>query len=104
MNCIEWGAAPTYMMNWYRAFGIGADDMLGHTWSLAIEEQFYLLWPAFLILVFRRMQLPITLVLIRAVAAHDPPLVYTGRISYEICLWHYPIVVLAVRHLPTALM
>ncbi len=33
-----------YLSNWVNPFGIGVDG-LGHFWSLAVEEQFYLVWP-----------------------------------------------------------
>jgi peptidoglycan/LPS O-acetylase OafA/YrhL len=41
-------AAGLYVSNWTRAFEVPMPQFLGHTWSLAIEEQYYLLWPVLL--------------------------------------------------------
>lgn len=45
--------AATYLSNWARAWQWHALPDLGHTWSLAVEMQFYLLWPLLLMLVLR---------------------------------------------------
>ncbi len=47
-------AASTYIMNWAIAFNFLSSDIIPHTWSLSIEEQFYLIWPALLLLVAKR--------------------------------------------------
>jgi peptidoglycan/LPS O-acetylase OafA/YrhL len=48
-------AAFGYVTNWYLVFGhesyfesVGRPSLLKHLWSLAVEEQFYLLWPPML--------------------------------------------------------
>jgi len=44
-----------YLSNWHRALnGSEITGLLSHTWSLAIEEQFYLFWAGFLFIILNR--------------------------------------------------
>ncbi|MGZ4780190.1 MAG: acyltransferase family protein, partial [Thermoanaerobaculia bacterium] len=45
--------AIVYLTNWAWAFNWVPMTPVSHTWSLAIEEQFYLLWPLGLLLILR---------------------------------------------------
>ena len=51
-----------YLNNWSSPF-LGDVPALGHFWSLAVEEQFYLLWPVCVIFLRRRTVLTICLML-----------------------------------------
>ena len=61
---LPWLASDTYnfwiaQLGWY-------PDHFSHFWSLAVEEQFYLLWPAAILLVPRRALLPFLVAVIAA--------------------------------------
>lgn len=73
------GASLFYVANWVQVAGYQIDP-LGHTWTLAIEEQFYLLWPIVLVLAGRRVALRVAIAgtVLGAVAAT----VATGNVEY----------------------
>jgi peptidoglycan/LPS O-acetylase OafA/YrhL len=47
-------ATLAYVSNWVSALGGAPLGSLAHTWSLGVEEQFYIVWPCVLIVVSRR--------------------------------------------------
>jgi peptidoglycan/LPS O-acetylase OafA/YrhL len=49
----NWWWYLTYFCNWKSNFSWG-DPGLGHIWSLAVEEQFYLIWPVVVLIAGRR--------------------------------------------------
>jgi peptidoglycan/LPS O-acetylase OafA/YrhL len=47
------GVALLYGTNWAAVAGLDVLPPLGHTWSLAVEGQFYLIWPVIVVLFLR---------------------------------------------------
>ena len=67
-----------YLGNFYAAKQVGFDS-LTHFWSLAIEEQFYLVWPIVILALPRRWQRPAIVALILVAGALRATYVFHGQ-------------------------
>jgi peptidoglycan/LPS O-acetylase OafA/YrhL len=94
-NLIRWQevmSAAAFVSNYYYIFSHqDSGKVLGITWSLAVEEQFYLLWPLLLItLVKKRRALVLTLcALIAGVWIYRPLLWFGFHDSWEHLLYGF---------------
>jgi peptidoglycan/LPS O-acetylase OafA/YrhL len=75
------GISALYMMNWNRAFAVFPQGMLGHTWILAADEQYYLIWPALFIVIRQWRPKTILSILLVVGLSWRLYLVYTGAPS-----------------------
>jgi peptidoglycan/LPS O-acetylase OafA/YrhL len=80
-----------YASNWTNALGLERPQLLGHAWSLAVEGQFYILWPMCLIGLARIVRdkgriLAITLVLAAVVYLHRLQLLVGGASVWRLHL------------------
>ena len=87
----EWSgavAAPVvpvlfYVANWAQASGHQM-GVLGHAWSLAIEEQFYIVWPAVLLLSMRRRRGPLVVTVVGIAVSTGLRFHYAGGVHPSI--------------------
>jgi peptidoglycan/LPS O-acetylase OafA/YrhL len=82
----------TYLINWAEPF-LGPVE-LGHIWSLAVEEQFYILWPMLVIAIRRRALAYVCLGLILSAIVtrilliqHDPEFASKAAYMFTIARW-----------------
>jgi peptidoglycan/LPS O-acetylase OafA/YrhL len=68
----------TQTMNFARAFNLVTTVFLAHTWSLSIEQQFYLLWPIFIVYIYKTKPISIIISIIALITAWKLYLISCG--------------------------
>lgn len=93
----ELGRTVLVALTWTGNLPFGhASDATFHLWTLATEEQFYLLWPAVLVLAFARDRMRLALLLVAGACLlaclatvvwlrEDPDLAYSLPTSWAVC-------------------
>ena len=85
-------------------------DPLLHTWSLGVEEQFYIFWPALLFILWRltRRRTTLTMIIVVSIASFILSIVITkyiqpwGFFSLPTRVWEFGVgTIIALWHLPT---
>ncbi len=81
-----------YLQNWM-PFKFNEFGLLGHTWSLAVEEQFYLIWPFLLYFFYKKSPfhaviLCVVMIIISIVAKVGFPYITTVKITYTATISH----------------
>jgi peptidoglycan/LPS O-acetylase OafA/YrhL len=80
----SWPWHAAYLSNFYMASG-GTESVL---WTLAVEEQFYLLWPLVLILTPRKWLIPVAIgMILLAQVSKIVPLAFGTRLSFYLLPW-----------------
>ncbi len=74
-----WPLFLVYLQNWLYVFGREPSNVVGVTWSLAIEEQFYLLWPFIVQKMERRQLTRFILVFLALILAARLGLAFSAR-------------------------
>jgi peptidoglycan/LPS O-acetylase OafA/YrhL len=76
VSTIEWASCLCFFRNLLPDSAMTNDRWyLSHLWSLSVEEQFYLIWPVFLIILKTRQQLVFGLISAAFVAFYSPSIV-----------------------------